>query len=104
MKRSHLYTMSTDQLWAVHQEITAMLAKKIALEKSVLQDRLRQLNQGRYVKRAQRRPYPTVFPKYQNPDDPTQTWAGRGKQPRWLTAQLRSGKRIDEFRMQVAAE
>ena len=29
-----------------------------------------------------------------------ETWAGRGKQPRWLVAQLRSGKRIEDFTIQ----
>jgi len=52
-----------------------------------------------------RRPYPQVFPKYRNPAEPseTETWAGRGKKPRWLTAQLKSGKRIDDFRIDLAA-
>jgi H-NS histone family len=27
-----------------------------------------------------------VFPKYRNPDQPAETWTGRGKQPRWPTA------------------
>jgi len=105
MKRSHLNTMSTDELWALHQEITGTLAEKISFEKGVLENRLRQLNQRGDVERAQRRPYPRVFPRYRNPDDPSQTWAGRGKQPRWLAAQLRLGKRIDDFKIiQVAAE
>jgi DNA-binding protein H-NS len=29
--------------------------------------------------------------------------ASGGKQPRWLTAQLRTGKRIDDFRIERAA-
>jgi DNA-binding protein H-NS len=33
-----------------------------------------------------------VKPKYRNPDDPTQTWAGRGKQPRWFAAAIANGK------------
>ncbi len=44
-----------------------------------------------------------VFPKYRNPAKPSETWAGRGKKPRWLTAQLKSGKRIDEFRIDLGA-
>jgi DNA-binding protein H-NS len=50
-----------------------------------------------------RRPYPAVVPKYRNPDRPSETWAGRGKKPRWLAAQLKSGKRIDDFRIWHAA-
>lgn len=34
----------------------------------------------------------TVPPKYANPNDPTQTWTGRGKRPRWFQAQLDSGR------------
>src|ERR1700737_4280631 len=51
-----------------------------------------------------RRPYPRVFPKYRNPAKPSETWAGRGKKPRWLAAQLKSGKRIDDFRMQPSEQ
>ena len=45
----------------------------------------------------------TVFPKFRNPEQPSETWAGRGKKPRWLTAQLRSGKQLDDFRIALAA-
>ena len=27
-----------------------------------------------------------AVPKYRNPDDPTQTWTGRGKPPAWINA------------------
>jgi DNA-binding protein H-NS len=77
----------------------------MSAEKTRLDERLRQLDLGgepdqvKKMSRA-RRPYPQVFPKYRNPAKPSETWAGRGKQPRWLTAQLRSGKRLDDFRIQ----
>lgn len=32
-------------------------------------------------------------PKYRNPADPTQTWSGRGKRPRWFNAALAAGKK-----------
>jgi DNA-binding protein H-NS len=73
----------------------------------VLEDRLSQLNARFCVEQtsqtAERRPYPTVFPKFRNPEQPSETWAGRGKKPRWLTAQLKSGKQIDDFRINFAA-
>lgn len=34
-----------------------------------------------------------VKPKYRNPIDPSQTWTGRGKRPRWYSAALASGKK-----------
>jgi hypothetical protein len=38
-----------------------------------------------------------VAAKYRNPDNPAETWAGRGLGPRWLAAAIRFGKKIDDF-------
>lgn len=38
-----------------------------------------------------------VAPKYRNPDNKTETWTGRGRQPRWLTAKLSKGGKITDF-------
>ena len=103
MKRDDLNSMSVEELWFLRSEISSVLASKIAAEKTKLEKRLRQLQSNRVsseIVRRERRPYPQVFPKYRNPADPAQTWAGRGKQPRWVTEQLRSGKKLDDFRIQ----
>ncbi len=39
-----------------------------------------------------------VPPKYRNPDNKDETWTGRGKQPRWLVAELAKGNRkVEDF-------
>ena len=38
-----------------------------------------------------------VEPKYRNPADPSQTWAGRGQQPKWLAAETAKGRKLEEF-------
>jgi len=38
-----------------------------------------------------------VSVKYANPDDPSQTWTGRGRQPKWLVAKIKAGNKIDRF-------
>ena len=39
-----------------------------------------------------------VAPKYANPDDPSQTWAGRGRKPLWLVAKMRKrGTKLQQF-------
>ena len=38
-----------------------------------------------------------VAPKYRNPANAKETWAGRGKQPRWLSAETSKGRRVEEF-------
>jgi DNA-binding protein H-NS len=103
MKLHDLNSMPTDELWSLHELVTSELVSRISAEKARLEERLRQLGQSP-EEDAQKmshvpRPYPQVFPKYRNPAQPSETWAGRGKQPRWLTAQLRSGKKLDDFRI-----
>ena len=106
MKRSNLELLSTEELWVLHEKVAATLNAKIVAEKKVLEDQLSQLN-GRYrveqtSETLKRRSYPTVFPKFRNPEQPSETWAGRGTKPRWLVAQLKSGKQIDDFRIALA--
>jgi DNA-binding protein H-NS len=38
-----------------------------------------------------------VAVKYRNPDNPDDTWTGRGRQPKWLVAALKKGAKIDDF-------
>lgn len=38
-----------------------------------------------------------VAPKYRNPANKNETWTGRGKQPLWLAALTKKGKKLEEF-------
>src|SRR3546814_3648311 len=38
-----------------------------------------------------------VAPKYRNPANAKETWAGRGLQPRWLAELVRQGRKAEEF-------
>ncbi|MBC9246293.1 H-NS histone family protein [Paracoccus sp. 11-3] len=39
----------------------------------------------------------TVAPKYANPEDPTLTWTGRGRKPKWVQENLDKGKNLDDL-------
>ena len=99
--KNDVKSLSLDRLWNLREEIDAVLAAKMVAEKRILEDRLRKLTGQAQVGqiRKARRSYPAVLPKYRNPNQPSETWAGRGKQPRWLTAALKSGKRLDDFQI-----
>ena len=101
MQKFDLNEMSLEGLWKLHEKIADELTRRMTLEKAKLEERLSKLRSashlfGGSVKR-ERRPYPKVRAKYRNPTNPKETWAGRGKQPRWLATQLRSGKKLDQF-------
>ena len=39
----------------------------------------------------------TVAAKYVNPENRSETWTGRGRKPRWLTAKLDKGAKLEDF-------
>lgn len=102
-----LQAMDLEDLWALHETIRGILSTRIRAEKRELEKRLAILsrsldrtapaiNQSAGVRT--RRSYPAVLPKYRNPQT-SETWSGRGKRPRWLIAAMKSGHKIEEFRI-----
>jgi DNA-binding protein H-NS len=108
-KKLNFDAMSVDDMWLLHEEISRILSVRLSSEKRELEKRLAQLRrerEGRSLGKADapakdmpraRRKYPRVFPKFRNPEEPSETWSGRGKQPRWLAAALKAGHSIEEF-------
>ena len=110
-KKIDLDAMSVDEMWRLHEKIGQVLSVRLTSEKRELEKRLAQLRRENEMHAVsaeaagvlrERRKYPRVYPKYRNPNDPSETWSGRGKQPRWLVAALKIGHRIDEFMISKA--
>ncbi|GHD66620.1 H-NS histone family protein [Jeongeupia chitinilytica] len=38
-------------------------------------------------------------PQFANPNDPSQTWSGRGRKPQWAIDWLAAGKSLDDLRV-----
>ena len=102
-------SMSVDDLWRLHEGLVAAIAEKIQAEKLRLETRLKQLGTSTSARARlkatspkepkARRPYPEVKPKFRDSSDPSVTWSGRGKLPRWLTQHLKSGKKLEDFKI-----
>jgi DNA-binding protein H-NS len=115
MKKIDLEAMSFDDLWSLHEQISQILSVRITSEKRELERRLAVLNRGRDVIEGKedsaqinangraRRKYPRVLPKYRNPQT-SETWSGRGKQPRWLVAAIKTGRKMEDFEIGAAGE
>jgi DNA-binding protein H-NS len=97
VKNKNLAKMSADELWSLREKVHAILSTRLDAEKQELERRLARLNGRIDHKRQERRPYPKVHPKYRNPERPSETWSGRGKQPRWVGAQLSSGMKVSDL-------
>jgi DNA-binding protein H-NS len=110
-KKLNLDSMSVDEMWQLHEEISRVLSLRLTSEKRELEKRLEQLRRDnrpsspglKQLARAPRRKYPRVYPKYQNPREPHETWSGRGKTPRWLVAAFKTGHKLEDFAITTSA-
>jgi DNA-binding protein H-NS len=100
-----LKSMSIEKLVALKGQVEAMLSSKVEEQRRTLEFELSKLGRFEGGKSTSKvaRGYGAVAPKYRNPENPTETWAGRGLKPRWLTAAIKSGKKAEDFLIAGAA-
>jgi DNA-binding protein H-NS len=96
-----LKSMSLDKLVGLKNQIEAVLSAKVIEQRRMLQAGLSKLTRfqggGRSKVAFGWGARGKVAAKYRNPDNPAETWAGRGLKPRWLTAAIKGGKKQDDF-------
>jgi DNA-binding protein H-NS len=104
-----LKTMSIEKLVELKGRVEAAISSKVTDQRRALELELSKLGrfQGGTVRaksalgRGGARG--SVAPKYRNPENSSETWAGRGLKPRWLAAAIKSGKKLDDFLIAGAA-
>jgi DNA-binding protein H-NS len=84
-------TLTRQRIGEVRAQIQALLkAEGLSLE-DVFATRSRADSKSTKPAKAAKTRHYTVKPKYRNPANPDQTWAGRGMKPRWFVDALASG-------------
>ena len=94
--------MSRDELLALKADIDRAIAslddRRRAEARAAAEKAARELGfsldelQGSQKKSGKKNPA-----KYRNPEDPRQTWSGRGRQPAWMKDALADGKSREDF-------
>jgi len=104
---SKLASMSVEALLQLRDDIGSVLSRKAGQ----LQTQLAALGDGGWTaKKAAGRPRGSkmkarkVAPKYRNPKNRSETWAGRGAMPRWMAAEIKKGKKREDFAISKSAE
>jgi DNA-binding protein H-NS len=102
----NLTTMTFDELLALKERVDTTLARLVDKRRDEITAQLARLNslgeQSRAGRLSKVNGQPAkgriVEPKYRNPSNPAETWAGRGLRPRWLVAAMKStGKKLEHF-------
>lgn len=104
IKMADLTSMSLAELQSLQKKVAKAITKVERQEKTqalaALEAKakemgfsLSELTGGKTAKTAG----PKGAPKYANPDNPDQTWTGRGRRPEWIKTALEAGKSIDDL-------
>src|SRR6266436_9541828 len=93
--------MSLDKLSKLKDQVETILRMKVADQQQSLEAELTKLSRLSTSRLRSKGPgvRGPVAPKYRNPENPSETWAGRGLKPRWLAAALKSGKKLEDLRI-----
>jgi len=98
----NLKSMSIDRLVGLREKVDAALSAKVIDQRRTLESELSKLTRFQGGAARLKSAFGPgargkVAAKYRNPDDHSETWAGRGLKPKWLTAAIKAGKNQDDF-------
>lgn len=100
MARVDLGGMSLKQLVDLEQRVKDAISEKRDSERARIKEEMAALAQkhGFSIKEVLGlQKTRSVAIKYRNPENPSETWTGRGRKPNWLSAKLSKGAKIEQF-------
>ena len=118
MATINLKQLSVDNLLTLRDRINSMLESRVDRERRDLESRLKRLQRfkvgtakpgsekpvtaaaKKLAKKNNKKSIKKVAPKFRNPENHSETWSGRGLQPRWMRAAMDGGGRsLEDFRI-----
>jgi DNA-binding protein H-NS len=84
VKRIDLSQLSDPHLLELSKRVEVEIATRRAAARRLAADRGRLLEDE--------------APRYRNPENPTETWSGRGPEPEWVLLALARGETLDDLR------
>ena len=99
-------SLNSKQLAELIEAASGKLAAKKQEEKAAVKAELEALAKERgftieelFGTGKAKAPRAKVEPKYRDPENPENTWTGRGRKPKWLVESLEDGVGIEKFQI-----
>ena len=95
--------LSRSDLLNIMKEIPLELNRRDKSLKKDLREKMHKLAEeagyslDEILDKSKAKPTKKAAPKYQNPDDDSMTWSGRGRKPLWIIAALEAGLTLDDL-------
>lgn len=103
MQKIDLGALSLEELKRLQKDvekaITGFEERKMAEARAALEAKARELgfSLGELTGGKPSRKQPQGAPKYRHPENPSITWTGRGRKPKWVTEHLAAGKPMEDL-------
>lgn len=107
MKEIQLEKMSVRELEALEIELQDAIAERRLAEKAEVKERLAAMAEksgfsveelfGKGRRNGATGSKGKVAPKYRNPQNPSETWTGRGRMPLWIKVATEKGAKREKF-------
>lgn len=101
MSRLNIETLRYSELILLLAEIETAIAARKTEERADIKQKLAELatKNGFTVEElyGKQRNKKRSEVKYRHPKDPSMTWTGRGRKPRWLNDAVKKGAKLDSF-------
>lgn len=98
-----LSNMSRSELQSLQNQINREIEKRARQEKDEALRKIRSIADEAGISLDEisggraRRGKSKAAVKYRDPNNPDNTWAGRGRKPKWLEDALARGKKVEDF-------
>lgn len=100
--------MSLKELETIKKEVDRVIAMKRDLERVQLKKKVAELAESHGFSvnelfgaaqkgRGGQKNKSSGVPKFANPENPADTWTGRGRKPNWLVDRLKKGAKVEDF-------
>ena len=102
----NIQELETEEITRLIAELNAELKARAKAEKVKLVEEIREKAEALNIpveellqeaSKPKKRKIGTIKPKYQNPENKSETWTGRGHKPKWMTALLEKGKKLEDM-------
>src|SRR5262245_9911939 len=106
MKESQLEGMSLKQLHDLKNRLEKSIRSRLDSERSEMRERFKREAEEAGFSLADivggargGKGRSSASAKYADPDNPTMTWSGRGRMPKWLTEKIKAGADRSDFQI-----
>ena len=107
MKNGHLDNLNLKELLALEVEVQHAIVARRQQERDEVKAKLQALAEksgftvdelfGKVSRKVNGGSKGKVAPKYRNPQNPAETWSGRGRMPLWIKALTDKGAKREKF-------